>query len=105
MTCPEVEDRQHWKERWAMYKKSFGKRLTQLMNERGWDKARAAVVFEVSETMISKYMDGYNFPETESFFRMADIFEVSADWLGGRSEVREVARETRPTPQRNSGTP
>ena len=86
------------RERVAMYKERFGKRITTILSERGWDKERAAAVFEVSETMISKYLAGDNFPETEAFLRMADVFNVSADWLGGRSECREIA--TNKTPKR-----
>lgn len=75
---------------YTMYKASFGRKFTMLMNERGWKPDRAAEVFGVSPTMIVKYQNGENFPEGEALGRMADILDVSIDWMMGRSKSRKV---------------
>jgi transcriptional regulator with XRE-family HTH domain len=75
-----------------MYKQIFGKRLTLLMDDRGWTVERGGAVFGVSDTMIKRYRAGQNFPEGEEMFKMADILNVSLDWLGGRTDVREVCK-------------
>ena len=74
----------------TMYKQTFGKRLTQLMDERGWTVERGAAIFGVSDTMIKKYRSGQNFPEAELLCKMSDILNVSLDWLVGRTDQREV---------------
>jgi transcriptional regulator with XRE-family HTH domain len=49
-------------------------------------------MFDVSITMIRKYKAGINFPKSEPLLHMADVFDVSVDWLVGRRPVREVAK-------------
>ncbi len=88
-------------QKWAgrnliMYKEAFGKNLTALMKERGWSKEQAATVFDVSPSMIYLYMSGTNLPEGVHLARIADILDVSIDWLLGRTDVRVVNRPRDP---------
>ena len=74
----------------TMYKQTFGKRLTLLMDERGWSVERGAAIFDVSDTMVKRYRAGQNFPEAELLCKMSDILNVSLDWLVGRTDHRVV---------------
>lgn len=82
-----------------MYKKKFGENFSDIMKERNWDDEKAADMFGVSPTMIYRYRRGENFPEVEAFLKMGDILNVSADWLGGRTDVREMARSASKAPK------
>lgn len=92
-------------QKWArrngvMYKEAFGKNLTAMMKERNWSKDQAATVFEVSPSMIYLYMSGTNLPEGAHLARIADILDVSIDWLLGRTAVRAVNRPRDPNDPR-----
>lgn len=75
-----------------MYKQTFGKRLRMLLVERGWTNERFAEIIGVSPPMVSRYLSGENMPEASFLFRIADIFDISADWLAGRTDNRDAHR-------------
>lgn len=79
--------------RFAMYRKRFGHRFSQVLMERSWSDEQAASIFGVSPTMIYRYRLGQNFPEAEALARMADILDCSVDWLMGRTEIRALKKE------------
>ena len=80
----------------AMYKQAFGKNLTAIIQEKGWSKEQAAAIFDVSPSMVYLYMAGTNLPEGVHLARIADILDVSIDWLLGRTAVRAVNRPRDP---------
>lgn len=83
----------HFRRGWDLpYKNHFSKRLTCLLDERGWTEVKAASVLGVSSTMMYKYVKGQNFPVVEFFATMADVFDVSTDWLLGRTNNRFAHR-------------
>ena len=79
-----------WRERWAMYKERFGKNITKILDDKGWDDDVAANAFGVSRTMIVKYRGGINFPDAETLAKYADILGCSTDYLYGRSKSVEI---------------
>ena len=85
-----------------MYKQAFGKNLTAIIQEKGWSKEQAAVVFDVSPSMVYLYMAGTNLPEGVHLARIADILDVSIDWLLGRTAVRAVNRPRDPDDPRST---
>ena len=62
----------------------FGKRLKYALEKRGMYKYELADKVFVSDTCIGKYIKGKTFPQIETFIRICDVLNVSADWLLGR---------------------
>ena len=79
-----------WKERWTMYKERFGKNISKILDDKGWDDDVAANAFGVSRTMVVKYRGVINFPDAETLAKYADILGCSTDYLYGRSKSTEI---------------
>ena len=66
-----------------MFKKRFG----QLINSRGFNQKETAEALNINTTSVSRYfMD--RTPDTLVLWRIADYFNVSTDWLLGRSDEK-----------------
>lgn len=79
--------------------KPFPKRLRQLMEDTGTTQEELAAAVGVQRQTISKYASGLNTPDIEKFERIADFFNVSFDYLLGRSkskrhENHDIVEET-----------
>jgi transcriptional regulator with XRE-family HTH domain len=64
-------------------------RLRELMDDRGWNTSRVihfAFEGEVSPKTVERWLAGTNAPSAENLVRLADAFEVSVDYLVGRSD-------------------
>ena len=75
-----------------MARANFGERLDILLKERGWKQDYFAGVIKVDPSMVSLYVSGKSKPQADFMLDIADIFNVSLDWLMGRTDVREVAK-------------
>lgn len=69
----------------------FGKRLQSLRNEKKLGQKKLAVTLGMSLSSIGKYENNLRTPSTEVLVRMADFFQVSTDYLLGRSDSRLIA--------------
>ena len=78
--------------RHTMARAKFGERLDILLKERGWKQDYFAGVIKVDPSMVSLYVSGKSKPQADFMLDIADIFNVSLDWLMGRTDVREVAK-------------
>ena len=67
---------------------SFGNQLKLLRSERKMLQKELAVMLKVSCGTVSNYENGVHFPDEEILGQIADIFEVSADFLLGRTTLR-----------------
>ena len=68
----------------------FSERLRQLRQEKKMTPAVIGRAIDISPRMISFYESGNHFPRDEIILkRMADLFEVSVDYLLGYSDLRE----------------
>ena len=56
-------------------------RIKQIRTEKGWKQADLAEKLEVSQKQISSYETGYSTPPTDVLIRLAEVFEVSLDYL------------------------
>ncbi|HHQ0503846.1 TPA: helix-turn-helix domain-containing protein, partial [Listeria monocytogenes] len=65
----------------------FGKILKTLRINRGMTQADLGSKLNISKVSISKYENGNQFPDTDTLKRIADIFNVSTDFLLGREEA------------------
>lgn len=70
----------------------FSERLRQLRQEKKMTQSVLGRAIDVSPRMISFYESGNHFPRDEIILkRIANLFEVSVDYLLGCSDLREEA--------------
>lgn len=68
---------------------NFSQRITQLRKERKLKQRELADEFSVKLRTYQGYEYGESYPEVAKLIAIADFFDVSLDYLVGRSEVRE----------------
>lgn len=69
---------------------TFSERLRQLRQEKKMTQSALGQAVDISPRMISFYESGNHFPRDEVILkRLADLFEVSLDYLLGHSDLRE----------------
>lgn len=61
--------------------------LKELRNKKGMTQADLSALLSVSPSTVGMWEQGRREPDYEYLTRIADIFEVSADYLLGRSEA------------------
>ncbi|MFC3773737.1 helix-turn-helix domain-containing protein [Paenibacillus sp. GCM10012303] len=70
----------------------FGVRLAALRNEMGLSQYQLADKLEFSRGQIGNYEQGTREPDFATLIKIADFFEVSTDYLLGRSSERVIIR-------------
>ena len=75
---------------------TFAERLTELMAERKLSKLSLSKKIGASDRVVGAWANGENGANLSSAVMLADFFEVSLDYLAGRSEVREMATKKEP---------
>lgn len=68
---------------------SFGQRMKELRKERNMTQQSMADIFSVKLRTYQGYEYGESYPEVAKLIAIADYFDVSLDYLVGRSDVRE----------------
>ena len=71
---------------------TFGERLSMLRKERGYTQKTFAQELDVSERCIRAYENGTRHPDFQGLIALADYFDVSLDYLVGRSDHRARVR-------------
>jgi transcriptional regulator with XRE-family HTH domain len=69
----------------------FGDRLRELREDKNMTQDDLASILNVSRQTISGYEKGVNEPNIENLVRMAEIFNVSLDYLLGRTKIKNAA--------------
>ncbi|BBH22328.1 transcriptional regulator [Paenibacillus baekrokdamisoli] len=64
----------------------FGNRLTELRNKKGLSQYGLADCLSFSRTQIANYEQGKREPDFATLIKLADFFDVSLDFLIGRSD-------------------
>lgn len=67
-------------------------RLKQLQEESGMSHWQMEQAIGLSKSSISAWIRGEIMPNSKSLILLCDYFDVSADWLLGRSDFRKVKR-------------
>lgn len=67
---------------------TLGSRIQELREEKNISRKSLAQVLEISYSAMSKYETNERFPEKEMLVQLADYFNVSIDYLIGRSDIR-----------------
>lgn len=65
----------------------FGKRLKQIREHHKLSREDLANKLNISYSTISKYETNVRFPDQEMLSKIADLFNVSTDYLLGRSNI------------------
>ena len=68
---------------------TFAQRIKQLRKEKNLKQQQLADQFSVKLRTYQGYEYGESYPEVAKLVAIADFFDVSLDYLVGRSEVRE----------------
>lgn len=71
---------------------AFGQRLSELRKERGYTQKAFAQELNVTERCIRAYENETRHPDYNGLLALADYFDVSLDYLVGRSDHRAVIR-------------
>lgn len=68
---------------------TFASRLSQLRKECGLNQRSAAVELKISQALLSHYENGIREPGLEFVVRACNFYGVSADYMLGRTAVRD----------------
>ena len=68
----------------------FGKRLCILLEETGLTQYEMANQIGISPHLIGSWTNKYMFPSAQTIINICNAFNVSADWLLGLSDEREL---------------
>ncbi|WP_423189458.1 helix-turn-helix domain-containing protein [Alkalibacterium sp. f15] len=63
---------------------AFGARLKQIRQQKKWSQKDLSKRIGVSNVSISGYESGNRYPDTDTLSKLADVLEVSTDYLLGR---------------------
>ncbi len=74
----------------------FSDRLKQLREEHGMDREQLAARLGMSYSTVAKYEAGTRFPDQQTLLKLAEIFNVSTDYLLGRSDSDELPQTIAP---------
>jgi len=72
------------------YKRKFGMaikdKIKQLRQEKNWSQAQLGSKMGIHQKQVSAYERGRNIPSTEVLMKIADIFDVSLDYLASEAQ-------------------
>lgn len=71
----------------------FGKIIAALRNEKGVYQKELADYLKVSIGTISNYEQGIHNPDFETLCKLADFYDVSLDYMLGRTEIRACTKD------------
>ena len=69
----------------------FGKRLRELRKERKLTQVELGKVIKTSHATINRYENSIHQPDIETINNLADFFNVTTDYLLGRTNRKEMA--------------
>ncbi|MBQ9383203.1 MAG: helix-turn-helix transcriptional regulator [Ruminiclostridium sp.] len=65
------------------------KNLKLLREEKGWSQQKVADMLSLTQQTVFKYEQKSNESDIATLIQLADIFEVSVDFLIGNTDIRE----------------
>lgn len=69
-------------------KKEVGKIIAELRKEKGLRQKDLSIILNMSPSNISNYESGAYWPDLGTVCQMADLFNVTTDYILGRTEYR-----------------
>ncbi|MTD30194.1 helix-turn-helix domain-containing protein [Planomicrobium sp. YIM 101495] len=74
---------------------SLGRKIKQLRDREGYQQKDFATKLGVSNVVLSRYESDERKPDYDTLLKIADLFEVSVDYLLGRTEKTELNEDER----------
>lgn len=74
----------------------IAERLSCLMSEQGYNSLSLSKEIGISDRLIGGWKKGEGIPTIPNAIKIADFFDVSLDYLSGRSDVREMQTKKEP---------
>ena len=71
----------------------LGIRLRELRNEKEITQSELGKILNLSQRSISQYELGIRFPDEVVLNLIADFFDVSLDYLFGRTNIKNIYKE------------
>jgi transcriptional regulator with XRE-family HTH domain len=68
-------------------------RLNQLRNEKKWTQEEMSNKVGIARTTYAMYEQGKRNPDYETLKKIADLFDVSTDYLLGRTDIRNPEKK------------
>lgn len=68
---------------------SLGKRLKHEREKRSWSQKYVAEKIGITNTVLSNYERDYRDPDTETLRRLAELYEVTTDYLLGLTDNQQ----------------
>lgn len=78
-------------------KETFGKRFASLRKQKRWTQEEVAEKLKVSGQAVSKWENDASFPDLEMVVAIADLFQVSTDYLLGKVSAPIVTVQDKET--------
>ena len=66
--------------------------MRQLRKSRGYTQVSLQMKTGIEQSLLSKYETGERIPPAETLIKLADLYDVSIDYLLGRTDKPEVNR-------------
>lgn len=67
--------------------------LRLLRKSRGYTQIAVQMKTGIEQALLSKFENGERIPPTETLIRLADFYNVSIDYILGRTDVPEINRK------------
>lgn len=64
-----------------------------LRKSRGYTQIAVQMKTGIEQALLSKFENGERIPPTETLLRLADFYNVSIDYILGRTDVPEINRK------------
>ncbi len=72
---------------------SLGLRLKNAREKKGWSQIYVAERIGTTNSVLSNYERDYRDPDTETLRKLADLYEVSSDYLIGRTDIPNISMD------------
>lgn len=72
---------------------TFNERIKMLREDKGFTQQHLSEVLNVSSSAVSHYENGIREPTIETLIRMADVLNVSVDYLVGNTDANLLSNE------------
>ncbi|WP_148550714.1 helix-turn-helix domain-containing protein [Paraclostridium bifermentans] len=71
----------------------FGRRLKELRLEKKINQAELGEIIGISPSTVGMYEREQRFPDKDTLSKIADYFEISVDYLLGRTDERNITKK------------
>ncbi len=74
----------------------YGHRIAELREQKGWTQEELSASIGISRAALSHYEKNRRKPDYETLNRLADLFQVSIDYLLGRRDLPRASADPEP---------